>query len=88
MGRPAPGLSLLNTPRFNSSVKTGPSAWRSFSRADCCKLKAQAEGYGSGSVTKKTAGIPVFTHFDSAEDPVNAYCAEGKPSSLVGFLGY
>ena len=39
------------------------------------------------AVTKKTRVFWVFIHFDPAEDPVYANRTEGKPRSLVGFLG-
>jgi hypothetical protein len=40
-----------------------------------------------GIVTKKTTGFPFFYHFGSRGDPIRTNLAEGKPSSLLGFLG-
>jgi hypothetical protein len=36
---------------------------------------------------RKPRAFRVLTHFDSAEDPAITKCADGKPSSLMGFIG-
>ena len=78
--------STSHLPLFCRTIKECtkhlPSSYRHSSVVSCFLL------YFCSPVTKKTASSRVFTHFGSAKDPENSNLAEGKPSSLLGFLRY